>query len=220
MSPESGDLGRAWTRLREEGVAATGRATLRRLIEINRVVLLACPTTPVGMPLQPVHRDVEFHWLTVEEFDRWLAVPALQFPASRARLARTWLARGDRCLTGLVDGQPVTYLWLSCVRRDLPGVSVDIGRGKAYVYKTFTVAACRGRGLNRAALSVALQWCAASDIGQALIDVDRANLPSVRAITQAGFQPVGHFLIVRLLRTRRAWLRPKIRRLISDASVH
>ena len=202
-------VGDAW---RGGGAAAVVRSVLLRIGGVRQVLLLAAPAS--DLPADD-NGSVTFEWVSRETFDREVATPAFQFPPAAARSARRWLDRGDRCLLGRVDARPATYLWVATSVREFPGAPCPIGPGTAYVYKTFTLPAFRGQGLNTAALREARRRCAMEGYRQVLIDVASNNTASRRAIERAGFVQVGRFLLLRLGTRRRAWMTASAIRRIS-----
>ncbi len=195
------------------GMAGLVRAALARVADVRAMLLLAAPTASGHDPAT----EVPFEWASREVFERELATPEWQFPSAVAARARQWLARGDRCLVGRVEGRPATTLWVGTTIRELPGARCPIGRGRAYVYKTFTLPAFRGQGLNTAALRDVRRRCAEEGCDEVLIDVARSNTASRRAIERAGFAPVGRFLIVRIGRVRLSVMSPSVRHRIAGA---
>ncbi|HTV03293.1 MAG TPA: GNAT family N-acetyltransferase [Luteitalea sp.] len=210
----SGDLARRLrARWQDGGARGLLSAMAGRLGAVTPVLLLEA--TPDAADVEETPAALTFTWATAEEFDRWLAVPAFQFPARLALQGRNWLRRGDQCLVGLLDGQPATYLWVGTSVREFPGTPCVIGPGTAYVYKTFTLASLRGRGLNTAALHEVRRRSVQAGHRRLLIDVAADNAASLRAIERAGFVRAARFFIVRLGGRRRAWLPPQVRRYIS-----
>lgn len=61
--------------------------------------------------------------------------------------------------------------------------------GAAYVYESFTAPELRGRGIYPFALRCICAELSARGVKEAWIGVDATNVPSVRAITKAGFEP-------------------------------
>jgi GNAT superfamily N-acetyltransferase len=101
----------------------------------------------------------------------------------------TRLARGDRCVVGLRDGDIVYHNWISfdadLIARRCPG----IGRiaGTAYAYDGYTAPEWRGLSIQPAALSWIGRW-ATDRASRLLLSIEPDNVRSVRAAEKAGFR--------------------------------
>jgi RimJ/RimL family protein N-acetyltransferase len=93
---------------------------------------------------------------------------------------------------------PATYLWITTTVRELARLDWPVRPDAVFVYKTFTVDAWRGRGLNQAAVTWALDDCRRSGARTAFVDVDAANHASLRALRRAGFADVARFRTLKL----------------------
>jgi GNAT superfamily N-acetyltransferase len=203
-------LAKAWDVLGQDGLAGLLREGWHSVFEARSQILLAADVRAAGQP--PEVPGVEWALLTKASplIDRELG-----YSKATAQRSEDWLRRGDWCLAGSEAGRIVTYLWVGHVCRDLPGCAWPIGSGRAFIYKTFTRASCRGRGLNRAALARACALLAEGGRTEAFIDVNEANHASVRAIRASGFAEVARFRIVRIGRYRRALVPRRVRDLVT-----
>jgi len=186
--------GVAWVRraqaiLQGEGPRGLLRRVSARVCEVERRDILSYDLSDNGLPdVRGPRVPVSFRWAQSDDLDS-LAGPEFELPDYVIRRARQWLLDGDRCLIGYVRRQPQTYLWLTTRLRRLPGSrDLRLGRGRAFVYKTFTHASMRGNGLNRGALLHALRFCLESGIDQVYADIEQSNHPSQRAMRGIGFE--------------------------------
>ena len=151
---------KAWEILKEEGLRAflrkTTEAALNLLFE-HRVNLLFQKDLKEEVTPYRAKVDVQFSFLIPDEV-YLLNRSDLGYEGKSLTLAQDWLAQGVKCLVGRVKGQIVTYLWIGLKERTLAGnYQLPLGKGKAYIFKTFTTPAMRGLGLNPACLTTALQ---------------------------------------------------------------
>lgn len=186
----------------------------QRVWEHRRVALLEYEVVG-ALPARPARLPVHFRWAAPADLEA-LKRPDLNFTDRTVQEARRWLAGGDRCLIGYVDGEPATYWWVTFSVRRLPGRRLRVGRRQAYVYKSFTLERLRGHGLSQAALCVVLEACRAVGIRRVFADVALKNVASLRSLGHVGFRQVGTFSIVRVGRWRYACMGRALRRRVSS----
>jgi GNAT superfamily N-acetyltransferase len=144
----------------------------------------------------PERPGLTFAWLD----DRSLGVlqrPGLGYD-DRATLERSLarLDRGDRCLTGFVDGEPVTYLWLTHGTRQMTGDELELGQGQVWIYKSYTHPDWRRQGLTQMLGRHALEDCAGGGDHVAFVDMLAVNRPSVAAFRGIGFRTLGRYVVL------------------------
>ena len=175
----------------------------RKVWQRREVVVLCCTLDKPRVEHQP-GVETRFEWINETRIHE-LNLAELDFSRDALNTAKKRLRAGDKCLVGYVHDEPATYLWLTTTARHISSACFQLGKGKAFIYKTFTRREHRGRGLNRAALSSALEHLRRQSFDCAFIDVNRANSPSLRAISAAGFQEVGSLRVYRVGKTE--WVR-------------
>jgi GNAT superfamily N-acetyltransferase len=131
--------------------------------------------------------------------------------------ADSWLGQGDRCFLGYIDGRASTRVWLNLRERTLPGnVKLRLGQGRVFIFNGFTLPLMRGYGLFPAVLTAALAWAEENGCEIAYADLRSRNTSSRRAFEKCGFEPLGSFRVVRVLRWERSLLPLRLRRIIAD----
>jgi GNAT superfamily N-acetyltransferase len=171
---------------------ASRRITRREVVLVMAVALdepwrRQPPTVPDGP-------DLTFRWLD----ERSLSVlrrPGLGYDDQATfdrSLAR--LERGDECLAGFLDGEPVTYLWLTHGVRQVVGDELKLSEGQVWIYKSFTHPARRRQGLTQLLGRHALEHCAARGDRAGFVDMVEVNRPSVAAFRGIGFRTLGRFV--------------------------
>jgi len=122
------------------------------------------------------------------------------FPeAMRARLAS-----GDLCHGCFLDRELVNLGWTSRGYLE-PGPGIRIyDEDSIAIYDCYTVPAFRSRGIYTDSLIRMLRQIRDRGVSHALISVDPANIPSIKAIERAGFRPLYRLTVSqRFGRTRR-----------------
>jgi GNAT superfamily N-acetyltransferase len=145
-------------------------------------------------PDVPVRAGLTFQWLD----ERSLAVlrqPGLGYD-DQATFERslTRLDRGDQCVAGFLDGEPVTFLWLTHGTRQVVGDELKLGQNQVWIYKSYTHPGWRRQGLTQLLGRHALERCADNGDGVAFVDMLTVNRPSVAAFRGVGFRTLGRFL--------------------------
>ena len=104
------------------------------------------------------------------------------------------LDRGDRCLAGFLDTEPVTYLWLTHGTRQIVGDELKLSEGQVWVYKSYTHPRWRQQGLTQRLGRHALEHRAERGDRVAFVDMLAVNRPSVAAFRGIGFRTLGRFV--------------------------
>jgi GNAT superfamily N-acetyltransferase len=170
-----------------------GRSVLRCEVVLVMAVPLDEPwrSSPPPAPGRP---GLTFEWLD----ERSLSVlrqPDLGYDDQaifERSLAR--LDRGDRCLAGFLDAEPVTYLWLTHGTRQIVGDELKLSEGQVWVYKSYTHPRWRQQGLTQLLGRHALEQCAERGDRVAFVDMLEVNRPSVAAFRGMGFRTLGRFV--------------------------
>jgi ribosomal protein S18 acetylase RimI-like enzyme len=145
---------------------------------------------------------------------------AMEFPQSDPVVQR--LTTGRRCFAGWLDGQIVTYGWVS--QRD-EGVgelerTYRMPTGDAYIWNCVTLPAYRRQGLYEALLSFVNRKLLREGVRRIWIGSAIGNEASRRAFTRTSFQPIIALIYVRLMSLSCLWLadqRDAPAHLIADA---
>ncbi len=115
---------------------------------------------------------------------------------------------GRRCYTAWVDGQLVSYAWVS-FEEEFVGelrLLLRLPPGEAYIWDCATRPEYRQRGLYTALLAFVCSELRQEQVRRAWIGTDLENLVSQRGIARAGFQHVADLVIKRVLAMRLAWV--------------
>jgi GNAT superfamily N-acetyltransferase len=191
------DMVRRVRRLKRVGFKAlfwrASRWILRRETVLVMAVVLDEPwrERPPTVPDRPA---LTFRWLDGDSLDV-LRAPDLGYE-DQATLDRSLgrLERGDECLVGLVDGEPVTYMWLTHGVREVVGDELKLSEGQVWIYKSFTHPAWRRQGLTQLLGRHALERCMAQGDRVGFVDMVEVNRPSVAAFRGIGFRTLGRFV--------------------------
>ena len=111
---------------------------------------------------------------------------------SRPYEVRRRLASGRRCYLGRVAGTPAAAGWVSFDRESIgeQGLRLQLERGEAYVLNCVTAPAYRRRGLYSELLRHIAAALRVEGLRRLWIGADLDNLPSLKGMARAGFQPV------------------------------
>lgn len=171
---------------------AVGWVTLHALTRLTNATVLACMHKPVGQVGTTAGRVLSRAEVDCASHDAGLDLPP-QFVAATRR---------SQCYGVFVDDRVRSYAWTSSEAVwAVPQAIVRMPREAAYVYKAFTDASYRRRGLLFECLKAIEQAAAREgrDEMTALIEVH--NRSSVGAFRNAGFERCGFVVIF-----RRPWL--------------
>ncbi|MFN2490093.1 MAG: N-acetyltransferase family protein [Actinomycetota bacterium] len=182
--------------MRARGGGELASLTLGRAREFvasaARLVVLARPARPAGQP----PGTVGAHAHPSGSLELRLAAPADGASYARDIGTDSPLSFGRRlspatgCFLVLDGGRIVHATWItrSAVwTRELRRY-VAPPPGDAYVYESFTHADARGRGLYPCALRALCAQLATQEVRTVWVAVESDNLPSLRAVTKAGFE--------------------------------
>ena len=102
------------------------------------------------------------------------------------------LRAGDRLVLSEIAGRVVFYAWVMFGQMDLGCRNyVPLPPDRAYTYKLFTVADCRGRRICPGYYRWISGELRTQGYGRLLAWVEAGNHASIRAHTRAGFRPMG-----------------------------
>lgn len=156
--------------------------------------------TPVVVP----HVQAEFGRVELD------SVPALASSIDSVTLAEFTqrLQSGRQCYTAWVDGQLVTYGWVSFEDEYIGELNLRIKllAGEAYIWDCGTLPAYREKHLYSALLVHILGQLRAQGLCRAWIGADLENIASQRGMTRAGFHHVADLVIERVLAMRQVWV--------------
>jgi len=136
--------------------------------------------------------------------------PALAFPTGSLPLAEInrRLESGRQCYGAWVDGQVVSYGWVSFESEDIGELNLRIKLlpGEAYIWDCATLPAFRKKLLYSALLNYSLSELRAQNLCRAWIGADHDNLASQKGMARAGFHHVADLVIERVLAMRQVWV--------------
>jgi L-amino acid N-acyltransferase YncA len=176
---------------------ALGLVAVRSVARLSGGTVLACMHKPVAAATGSHAR-----LLTRAEIEQASADPMLDLPADFVLAT----IQSAKCYGLVIDGKVRCYAWTATGPiRAVPGTVVNMPSDSAYVFKSFTHPAFRGRGLLRECLT-ALERGAQRD-GRAEMSalVEIHNRSSLRAFSNAGFSRCGLVFVL-----RRPWLISKL----------
>jgi hypothetical protein len=118
-------------------------------------------------------------------------------------------ATGKRCYSGTVEGELVTYGWVTFYE-ELIGelhLRIRLSPGEAYIWNCATLPVYRGLRLYPALLWHMINDLREEGIQRIWIGADADNLPSQIGIALCGFQPIIDMVLDRVLAIRMTWAR-------------
>jgi GNAT superfamily N-acetyltransferase len=197
------DMVRRVRRLQRVGLKELFWRASRRALRCEVVLVMAVTLDEpwrLSPPTAPARPGLTFQWLDARSLSV-LRQPGLGYDdrdTFERSLAR--LDRGDQCLAGFLDAEPVTYLWLTHGTRQVVGDEVKLGEGQVWIYKSYTHPDWRRQGLTQLLGRHALEHCAerghrggrADRVG--FVDMLVVNRPSVAAFRGIGFRTLGRFV--------------------------
>jgi GNAT superfamily N-acetyltransferase len=190
------DMVRRVRRLKRVGFRALFWRASRWILRRETVLMMAVTLDeswrqrPPSVPDRP---GLEFRWLDRASLGA-LRRPGLGYE-DQVTLERSVcrLGRGDECLAGFLDGEPVTYMWLTHGVREVVGDELKLSEGQVWIYKSFTHPAWRRQGLTQLLGRHALEHCMAQGDRVGFVDMLEVNRPSVAAFRGIGFRTLGRF---------------------------
>jgi hypothetical protein len=136
--------------------------------------------------------------------------PALASGSGSLSLAeiRERLESGRQCYAAWVEGQIVSYGWVSFESEDIGELNLRIRLvpGEAYIWDCATLSAFRGKLLYSALLTYILGELRLQNLCRAWIGADLDNLASQKGMVRAGFHHVADLVIERVLAMRQVWV--------------
>jgi GNAT superfamily N-acetyltransferase len=127
------------------------------------------------------HRVLDFATLVELGYSK-----ALDFPeATRQRLDR-----GSVCHGFFVDGELANTVWTTAGLLEIESGVEIIDSHSAGIIDSCTVPALRSKGIYRESLTFLINAIRQEGIASAMLAVDPGNIPSIKGIERAGFQPL------------------------------
>jgi GNAT superfamily N-acetyltransferase len=191
------DMVRRVRRLKSVGLKEFLWRAARRVLRCEVVLVMAVALEEPWREIRPTVPDrpgLTFEWLD----ERSLSVlrrPGLGYDDQATferSLAR--MDRGDHCVAGFLDGEPVTYLWLTHGTRQVTGDELKLSEGQVWIYKSYTHPQWRRQGLTQLLGRHALEQCADGGDRVGFVDMLSVNRPSVAAFRAIGFRTLGRYV--------------------------
>lgn len=128
--------------------------------------------------------DINFAELTKNDARKILRVMYIS-PKSLAKR----FADGDRCFGVIERGVLVSYFWAEFQHKDLHELHLEfkLPAHQAWMYNAITITKARGRSLYPDVIRFMAKSLGQSGFKEAYVDVDPANIPSVRGLEKAGY---------------------------------
>jgi RimJ/RimL family protein N-acetyltransferase len=123
---------------------------------------------------------------------RLLVEEAMRAAGEPNDLAAPRLAHGDEFFGWLVEGEVVSFGWVTYRDRTIGPVRLTEAPGRAFLYNFHTQDGYRGRGLYPALLLAMRCSLGREQVTELVIDVNLHNTASIRGIEKAGFVPVAN----------------------------
>ncbi len=160
---------------------------------------------------------VVFRHADAADVEAYTGDPDHEMGPSASRLHRRLIEERALPMVGRLDGRIVYHGWAATHRWRVAGsVVVPLGRGKAVMFRGFTVRALRSQGLHAAALSYELRFLKERGVRRAYLNVEETNAPALRAVDKTGFRHVGGYVVVRMAGTVRVLMDESLRRAVSE----
>jgi RimJ/RimL family protein N-acetyltransferase len=188
----------------------------RRLFHYRQAVVFALDTSAVPPP--PESPPFPCRFQAAAE----VAPPLLRAAEIDPVFLAAESARGTRCFTGSLHGDPCYFSLVSRFGFSIPGRASVVFRAEAaleaYVGTCITLPQYRGMGLYPSALAQLAGALGAEGCRRLYLYVERENLASIRGVQKAGFRPVASCSAFSLRRLRRArWRILPVRGVSGDA---
>ena len=150
-------------------------------------VLVILVRDAAGGPEPPAPEGYRFREATAADGPAYARDVGTDSPAG----FRIRLTQATRCFVIERGGRIVHATWATrraAWTREI-GAYLKAPPGDAYTYESFTAPEARGLGLYPHALGQLCAWLAARDVRRVWVGVERGNVPSLRAVAKAGFEP-------------------------------
>lgn len=174
------------TRLKTRGVAEVAQLGIHRIKEnVSSADALIVFVRDAGGDA-PQRDDLHFRRATAGDAARYAHDIGTDSVSSFTRR----LSEETRCYVVETDGRLVHSSWVTLAAawtRELRAY-VTPPAGDAYVYESFTRSDARGRGIYPFALHSIGATLGSEGVGKVWVAVEEDNIPSVRAVTKAGFE--------------------------------
>lgn len=138
--------------------------------------------------------NIEWQFLTAEQLHEFAAEPANLLPIDFLEEA---LAKGDRCLAALAEGELVAYSWYSHEPTEADGLLLCFRPDYVYMYKAFTRPSHRGQRLYESGVRRALAEFLALGYRGLICDVEIYNFASLKALNRLGFRQFGYATLLK-----------------------
>ena len=175
----------------------------------------------LSQPLPEIRPRVPmtFREATSEEMERFSSDPAHEVSPATARKQRRLLESGCRCVIGLSGDRIVYHSWTTTRIWKISGSrALRLGKGKAMLFSSFTVADMRRKGIYAAGLAAELHLLKGLGASMAFGNVADYNLASLKAVQQLGFVSLGLYRIVHTAGLVSVWMDPSMRRMMETDS--
>lgn len=188
------------------GITRIVRAVLWRTAWLQDTLVLCAgaaegdPAVPAGYEL--VRAGASSAGATID-----LVRAAMAAASEDPRDVESRLGRGDECFGWRYGNDIVGFGWATRAERRIGGSLFPAAHGRVYLYNFHSIPPHRGRGLYPALLLQMRAVLGREGHSVFVIDVDPGNVPSVRGIEKAGFQPEARMRSVTLFRRAQVSLR-------------
>lgn len=141
---------------------------------------------------------IEFRWLDPSEAEPFMRTHR----GFNADDVRDFAERGSRCLGAFVDGRLAGYVWIHYDFYEFPFFrhTLRLGPGEAFVGPALVAPEFRGRHIYTSLLTRSFEVLQSEGYRVAYGNVGVSNVPSIKGIVRAGFQPFERITAVRVLR--------------------
>lgn len=174
-------------RVRARGVGevlALGAERVKQYLSSSEeLIILARPSGGSSPPSD----DLLFEDATADDGARY----AREIGTDSASTFAARLTENTRCFLVSSGGKILHATWVTtraAWTRELRGYFV-VPPGDCYVYESFTRGDARGKGVYPFALKSICAWAAGKELRRVWVGVEAANVPSLRAVGKAGFEP-------------------------------
>ena len=149
--------------------------------------------------------DFECRFLNADDILRYSADPVNDLDGQMERRLASGL---DFCYAAIFEDKPVSLSWFaidSIEAEHCCGLPASFPQHIAYYYKSYTIPKHRGRGINQAVVSRALEALAKLNIRHVFGTIEMANWSSLRSSEQIGFKRIGYLISVLGSSSRVVW---------------